>query len=92
MLSKTSQWHTTMPVGGGIHAINKAVSLEKAHDVAGLHLSESQYCQRGATFRVQKAPLDRDAGHCFSLGLTVSNSTTLWQKKDIKVSISTEDN
>jgi flagellar hook-length control protein FliK len=26
MLSKTSQWHTTMPVGGGIHAINKAVS------------------------------------------------------------------
>jgi hypothetical protein len=25
MLSETSQWHTTMPVGGGIHAINKAV-------------------------------------------------------------------
>jgi len=25
MLSKTSQWHITMPVGGGIHAINKAI-------------------------------------------------------------------
>jgi hypothetical protein len=24
MLSETSQWHITMPVGGGIHAINKA--------------------------------------------------------------------
>jgi len=27
MLSETSQWHITMPVGGGIHAINKAVLL-----------------------------------------------------------------
>lgn len=26
-LSETSQWHTTMPVGGGIHAINKAGPL-----------------------------------------------------------------
>jgi hypothetical protein len=24
MLSEISQWHITMPVGGGIHAINKA--------------------------------------------------------------------
>jgi len=25
MLSETSLWHITMPVGGGIHAINKAI-------------------------------------------------------------------
>jgi hypothetical protein len=28
MLSETSQWHITMPVGGGIHAINKANQVQ----------------------------------------------------------------
>jgi hypothetical protein len=34
MLSKTSQWHTTMPVRGSIHAINKAVDTHKSNNVA----------------------------------------------------------
>jgi hypothetical protein len=33
MLSKTSQWHTTMPVGGGIHAINKADADDPLYDL-----------------------------------------------------------
>jgi hypothetical protein len=39
MLSETSQWHITMPVGGGIHAINKA-TLQSHHAT----VSVVQYC------------------------------------------------
>jgi hypothetical protein len=41
-LSETSQWHITMPVGGGIHAINEE-ALDTLEKVANLKKRRGYY-------------------------------------------------
>jgi phosphopantothenoylcysteine synthetase/decarboxylase len=50
MLSQTSQWHISMPVAGGIHAINKAIDvlrLERNGDENELRKTKSNLDETG---------------------------------------------